>query len=83
MEKEYKNYKNEQQNTIDNVIKKLKNIILSKFKENNISKDNKIVLYAIAPNSILVSIAYILKNMNMILLSCQNLRIQHLGDLKI
>ena len=61
LDKEYKNYKNEQQNTIDNVIKKLKNIILSKFKENNISKDNKIVLYAIAQNSILVSIAYILK----------------------
>ena len=47
-------------NVTDNVIKKLKNIIISKLEEKNISKENKIVLYAIAPNSILVSIAFIL-----------------------
>ena len=61
LDKEYKEYKNEKENKIDNVIKKLKNIILSKFKEKNITKDYPIVLYAIAPNSILVSIAYILE----------------------
>ena len=33
LDKEYKEYKNEKENKIDNVIKKLKNIILSKFKE--------------------------------------------------
>ena len=61
LNKEYNEYENEKINEIDNVIKKLKNIILSKFKEKNITKDHKIVLYAISPNSILVSIAYILE----------------------
>lgn len=45
----------------DNIIKKLKNIIISKLEEANITKQDKIILYAIAPNSILVSIAYILE----------------------
>ncbi|WP_232472945.1 SAVED domain-containing protein [Brachyspira pilosicoli] len=45
----------------DNIIKKLKNIIISKLEEANITKQDKIMLYAIAPNSILVSIAFILE----------------------
>ena len=45
----------------DNIIRKLKNIIISKLEEANITRQDKIMLYAIAPNSILVSIAYILE----------------------
>ena len=45
----------------DNIIRKLKNIIISKLEAANITKQDKIMLYAIAPNSILVSIAYILE----------------------
>ena len=61
LDKEYKDYKNEKDNELDNVIKKLNNILLSKLKEKNITAKDNIVLYAIAPNSILVSIAYILE----------------------
>ena len=56
LDKEYNIYKDN-----DNVIKKLKNIIISKLEESNITKQDKIILYAIAPNSILVSIAFILE----------------------
>ena len=57
LDNEYNIYKNKN----DNVIKKLKNIIISKLEESNITKQDKIILYAIAPNSILVSIAFILE----------------------
>ena len=56
LDKEYNIYKDN-----DNVIKKLKNIIISKLEESNITKQDKIILYAIAPNSILVSISFILE----------------------
>ena len=45
----------------DNIIRKLKNIIISKLEEANITKQDNIMLYEIAPNSILVSIAFILE----------------------
>ena len=57
LDKEYNTYKEKN----DNIIKKLQNIIISKLEKSDITKQDNIMLYAIAPNSILVSIAFILE----------------------
>ena len=67
----------------DNIIRKLKNIIISKLEEANITKQDNIMLYAIAPNSILVSIAFILEKYKYNFDFYQNLKILLFGDIKI